>query len=89
MSDHPAAAGEARRIQDIRIGAASLREFPTRCPATEQALLHQPINPGTITAARAALASEARPIDDIRSTARYRAAVAANLLEEFLHTLAT
>jgi CO/xanthine dehydrogenase FAD-binding subunit len=80
-------AGEPRLIQDIRIGAASLREFPTRCTAVEQALLNQPITPTTIAAARAALATEARPIDDIRSTAKYRAAVAANLLEEFLHTL--
>src|ERR1039458_3738691 len=30
-----------------------------------------------------ALIAEARPIDDIRSTARYRASIAANLLEEF------
>jgi len=76
-----------RQIQDIRIGAASLRETPTRCIATEQALLSQPIDADTIAVARAALATEARPIDDIRSTAKYRAAVAANLLEEFLRTL--
>jgi CO/xanthine dehydrogenase FAD-binding subunit len=80
-------AGDQLLIQDIRIGAASLREFPTRCTAVEQALLNQPITPTTIAAARAALATETRPIDDIRSTAKYRAAVAANLLEEFLHTL--
>jgi CO/xanthine dehydrogenase FAD-binding subunit len=75
-------------ITDIRIGAASLRDTPARCTTVEQALTNQPITPATITAARAALASEARPIDDIRSTAKYRAAVAANLLEEFLRTLA-
>jgi len=74
-------------ISDIRLGAASLRETPTRCTAAEQALLNQPITDQTIAAARAALASEARPIDDIRSTAKYRASVAANLLEEFLRTL--
>jgi CO/xanthine dehydrogenase FAD-binding subunit len=74
-------------ISDIRLGAASLRETPTRCTAAEQALLNQPITDQTIAVARAALASEARPIDDIRSTAKYRAAVAANLLEEFLRTL--
>jgi CO/xanthine dehydrogenase FAD-binding subunit len=74
-------------IQDIRIGAASLREFPTRCRAAEQTLLSQPINGASIAAARTALATEARPIDDIRSTAKYRAAVAANLLEEFLRSL--
>jgi CO/xanthine dehydrogenase FAD-binding subunit len=78
-------------IQDIRIAAASLRDVPTRCPATELAILNHPILretlPTTLAAARAALATEARPIDDIRSTAKYRAAVASNLLEEFLRTL--
>ena len=31
--------------------------------------------------------AEIRPIDDIRSTARYRAAVAGNLVVEFLNRL--
>ena len=83
---------EKDTIVDIRIGAASLRETPTRCATTEQALLNQPLTaaslPALITAGRAALATEARPIDDIRSTAKYRAAVAGNLLEEFLIELA-
>ena len=74
-------------IRDIRIGAASLRETPARLTATEHSLLNQPITPATIAAARAAILSETLPIDDIRSTAKYRAAVAANLLEEFLRTL--
>jgi len=79
------------KISDIRLGLASLREVPTRCTATEQALLNQSICPETIpsliASARAALDSEARPIDDIRSTAHYRSTVAANLLEEFLQAL--
>ena len=79
---------ENSTIADIRIGAASLRETPARCTATEQALANQPLNaatlPNLVASARAALATEARPIDDIRSTAKYRAAVAANLIEEFL-----
>jgi CO/xanthine dehydrogenase FAD-binding subunit len=74
-------------VEDIRIGAASLREYPARLTATEQSLVGKTITIATIAAARAAILSEARPIDDIRSTARYRATVAANLLEEFLHTL--
>jgi CO/xanthine dehydrogenase FAD-binding subunit len=74
-------------IGSIRIGAASLRETPARLIATEQSLLNQPVTPAVIAATRSALLSEILPIDDIRSTARYRAAVAANLLEEFLHTL--
>jgi len=82
---------EGGAIADIRIGAASLRETPARCTATEQALIHRPITPSTlpnlILAARKALATEVQPIDDIRSSAKYRAAVAANLVEEFVRSL--
>ena len=74
-------------IEDIRLGAASLREYPTRLAATEQSLAGKTITPATIAAARAAILTESRPIDDIRSTAKYRATVAANLLEEFLRAL--
>jgi CO/xanthine dehydrogenase FAD-binding subunit len=76
-----------RLIEDIRIGGASLRETPARLAATEQSLLNRPVTPETIATARTAVLSEIIPIDDIRSTAKYRAAVAANLLEEFLLTL--
>jgi CO/xanthine dehydrogenase FAD-binding subunit len=79
--------GDGGRVTDIRLGAASLRETPVRCSGVEEAVLNRTITPETIVVARAALASEARPIDDIRSTAKYRAAVAGNLLEEFLRTL--
>ena len=74
-------------IEDIRIGAASLREYPARLTNTEQSLVGKTITSATIAAARAAILTEARPIDDIRSTAKYRSTVAANLLEEFLRTL--
>ena len=74
-------------IADIRIGAASLADRPLRCSGAEAVLLGKPINDASIRAARVALIAEASPIDDIRSTAKYRAAVAANLLEEFLRLL--
>ena len=74
-------------IEDIRIAAASLREVPTRLYATEQSLINQPITHETITQARATLINESKPIDDIRSTSKYRTATAANLLEEFLSSL--
>ena len=91
-----ALAGVARledtRIAEIRLGAASLADRPLRLCATEQALAGSSLLPAdidtTIRLARAALAREAKPIDDIRSTARYRVMVAANLLEEFLRQLA-
>ncbi|NYF79390.1 FAD binding domain-containing protein [Granulicella arctica] len=74
-------------IEDIRIGAASLREFPIRLTAAETILTGKPINAAAIAAARAALFAETRPIDDIRSTSNYRSIVAANLLEEFLQSV--
>jgi CO/xanthine dehydrogenase FAD-binding subunit len=76
-----------RRIQDIRLAAASLTDRPIRLHATERALLNQPLTDATLRLARAALASESHPIDDIRSTAAYRRHVAANLLEDFLRSL--
>jgi CO/xanthine dehydrogenase FAD-binding subunit len=86
-----AIAGLARmnkgHVEDIRLGAASLREYPARLTKTEQSLIGKTIALGTVAAARTAILSEVRPIDDIRSTAKYRATVAANLLEEFLCTL--
>ncbi len=74
-------------IEEIRIAAASLADRPIRCLAAEQALLSRSVTPDAIAAARTALLREATPIDDIRSTAKYRAAVAANLLEESLRSL--
>jgi CO/xanthine dehydrogenase FAD-binding subunit len=74
-------------IEDIRIGAASVREYPARLNATEQSLTGKSVTPKSIAAARTVILTEVRPIDDIRSTAKYRATVAANLLEEFLLTL--
>ncbi len=78
---------EGRSIREIRIGAASLREMPIRCSATEAAVQGKEVSDEMICAARAALAGEVRPIDDIRSTAKYRAAVAGNLVAEFLEGL--
>ena len=82
---------EGETIAEIRVAAASLADRPLRLTATEDALHGASINPvhidETFRLVRAALAREARPIDDIRSTARYRTTVAANLLEEFLRAL--
>jgi CO/xanthine dehydrogenase FAD-binding subunit len=71
-------------IEEIRIAAASLAPFPTRLHKSEAALNGSAPNALLIEAARQALFAEVRPIDDIRSSARYRKAVGANLLGEFL-----
>jgi CO/xanthine dehydrogenase FAD-binding subunit len=81
----------ATEIAEIRIGAASLADRPLRCVGTEDTVrgrsLAEADLENTVRLGRAALAREARSIDDIRSTAMYRDAVAANLLEEFLRQL--
>jgi CO/xanthine dehydrogenase FAD-binding subunit len=71
-------------ISEIRLAAASLAPFPTRLVRTEAVVLGRAITPDRIQEARQALLAEAKPIDDIRSTAEYRRRVGANLLEEFL-----
>lgn len=84
---------QADRIEDIRIGAASLADRPLRCMEAEAALRGRSVSAkeleSTVRAGRAALARESKPIDDIRSTALYRSAVAENLLEEFVRQLAS
>jgi xanthine dehydrogenase small subunit len=58
-----------------------------RAKTVEAALPGQRVTPSAIAAARAALERDITPIDDIRSTARYRLRIAQNLLAEFLKTL--
>ncbi len=83
---------DGERIAHVRLGAASLADRPLRLVATEASLRGASVAEDeierTVRGARATLASEARPIDDIRSTARYRTAVAANMVEEFVRSLA-
>lgn len=78
---------EAGVVSEIRLAAASLAAFPTRLFQTEAALLGHPIDARAVELAREALLAEAKPIDDIRSTADYRTRVGWNLLEEFLREL--
>lgn len=79
-------------ISDIRLAYGSVAPTPVRAWKTEAALKGRKLDsatiPATINAARAELLNELKPIDDVRSTADYRSRVAANLLEEFLGTLA-
>jgi CO/xanthine dehydrogenase FAD-binding subunit len=75
---------EAGVVTEIRLAAASLAAFPARLYRTEAALLGRPIDAKALELARDALLAEAKPIDDIRSTAEYRRRVGCNLLEEFL-----
>jgi len=71
-------------IEDIRLAMGSVAPVPLRLSATELALRGKRIDRPLIDFAKTTAASEVRPIDDIRSTTRYRAAVAGNLVAEFL-----
>ena len=73
-------------VQDVRIALGSVAPTVIRAFATEASLRGQPLEANTVAAAERTLLSEIAPIDDIRSTARYRARVAGNLLREFLQS---
>lgn len=79
---------KAGRLKDVRIAMGSMAPVPMRLKATEGVLVGNAITHALIEQAREALMLETVPIDDIRSTAAYRAQVAGNLLEEFLRALA-
>jgi CO/xanthine dehydrogenase FAD-binding subunit len=74
-------------VSDVRIAMGSVAPVPLRLTETEKLLTGRHIDATLIAAARASAAAEIHAIDDIRSTARYRVAVAENLIAEFLHHL--
>ena len=78
---------DGNAVKDVRISVASVAPVPLRCIATERSLIGRELSPATIACAKEVLRSEIAPIDDIRSTAIYRAQVAENLLGEFLLSL--
>ena len=71
-------------ITDSRIVVGSVAPIVVRCVQTEDTLRGQKLDDETIARACASLAREISPIDDIRSTAKYRLQVAKNLLADFL-----
>lgn len=75
---------EDNRIKEIRIGLGSVAPIPLRCLKTEEFLKGKTLNNETISKGRETIAKEITPIDDIRSTLKYRQRVTQNLLEDFL-----
>ena len=75
-------------VDDVRVAMGSVAPVPVRLHETERVLKGKPIDSQLIDVARATAAAEVRPIDDLRSTLRYRSAVAGNLVAEFLEQLA-
>jgi CO/xanthine dehydrogenase FAD-binding subunit len=83
-----AARVEAGRIADVRIVLGSVAPTALRAVRAEELLRGQELRGTDVRAAQEVLGAEIAPIDDMRSTARYRRNVARNLLAEFLEVLA-
>ena len=70
--------------RDVRLGLGSVADRPIRAAATEATLEGAAPTAETADRAAAALAAEIHPIDDVRSTADYRRAVAARVLHRLI-----
>jgi CO/xanthine dehydrogenase FAD-binding subunit len=71
-------------VREVRIALGSVAPVVLRCRRTEALLRGRVPDAELKAAALEEIAKEIAPIDDLRSTARYRARVARNLLAEFL-----
>jgi CO/xanthine dehydrogenase FAD-binding subunit len=79
--------GEEGALDDVRIALGSVAPTVVRCRETEALLRGRRSDAALLKEAPAGLARDVAPIDDVRSTARYRLRVAQNLLAEFLSGL--
>jgi OHCU decarboxylase len=74
-------------VQDVRIAVGSVAPVPLRLTKTELVVKGRALDSDLLRLAAQTAADEIRPIDDIRSTVRYRARVTGNLVTEFLNSL--
>ena len=74
-------------IDDVRIALGSVAPVPLRLTEVERIAKGKPVEPELVQWTRKMTSAAIQPIDDIRSTARYRSAVAGNLVAEFLQQL--
>ena len=81
MAWRPAAGGV---WQEVRLALGSVAERPIRAWETERILEGESPSPETADRAVATLAAEIEPIDDVRSTAAYRRAVASRVLHRLI-----
>ena len=76
--------GEGGRIEEARIAVGSVAPTVVRCRGTETLLRGRRPEGDLMKEALSEMSRDIAPIDDVRSTARYRLRVAQNLLAEFL-----
>jgi CO/xanthine dehydrogenase FAD-binding subunit len=79
-----AAALDGNVVGDIRLALGSVAPTVVRCTHAESALRGRILDEEAAAAAQQAMLRDVAPIDDVRSTARYRLRVAQNLLIQFL-----
>src|SRR5262249_36633067 len=72
------------RVESIAIGIGSVAPTVIRAPHTEALLQGAALTPALIKQAREEIASEVKPITDLRSTEKYRRWVTGSLLSRFL-----
>jgi CO/xanthine dehydrogenase FAD-binding subunit len=82
-----AARVDDRHVIDARLAFGSVAPTVVRATATEALLRGSELSAAIVDRALESLRHELAPIDDIRSTARYRLRVARNLLRAFLDRL--
>jgi CO/xanthine dehydrogenase FAD-binding subunit len=78
---------EGGALGEVRIALGSVAPVVLRCVKTEAVLRGRSLEGESVKEALDELSREIAPIDDLRSTARYRTRVAQNLLSEFLSSL--
>ena len=79
---------EAGRVAEVRIALGSVAPMVLRAIETEKILRGDKPTAAVVQRAQETLALEITPIDDMRSTARYRLRIAQNLLAEFCERIA-
>ena len=78
---------EGESLKEVRVALGSVAPVVLRCRRTEDVLRGRRLGEDLMRAAAKEIGREVTPIDDVRSTARYRTRVAQNLLREFLSGL--
>jgi len=79
---------EAGRMRDVRVAIGSVAPTPIRARATETAIEGAAPTAEVAAHAAATLTAEIAPIDDVRSTAEYRRAVAGRVLRRVIRDAA-
>jgi len=75
---------DGNRVRDVRVAFGSVAPTVVRCTNVEAAVRDRIQDDELVSTVSAALILDLSPIDDLRSTARYRLRVAQNLLIQFL-----